>query len=142
MSDRQLVSATHHPTQLMPVYYLSCSCGFEGTVNVSVESQGDDVVEKAKCPNCKSPTVHRDHVTKKATTIEHYSDNTHETKVAQDEVQVESKAVGAAASVDDVTKAVLAHPLFTRLASFMDEQDSKKAKANGKKKESKTEGGN
>lgn len=72
----------HHPTKLVPLAHLSCSCGYEGTVKLESNS------EPSPCPNCGSLTVHPDHVTDSPVTFIHFKNGDKHKMVSSPKVEV------------------------------------------------------
>lgn len=123
--EKQIVNATHFPISLAHLMHLKCSCGYDGTVAVDEDTHdGADVDEVIACPNCASKTVHPKHVTDVATTVHEYQDGKKETLTAKEE-EVKVNTPVEVITVADVTKAVLASPIFTRLNSFLETQEHK-----------------
>lgn len=125
--EKQIVNATHFPVSLAHLMHLKCSCGYDGPVEVDEDTHDAvDVEEVVECPNCHSKTVHYMHVTDVATTVHEYQDGTKETLTAKKE-EVKVNVPVEVVTVADVTKAVLASPIFARLNSFLETQEAKVA---------------
>jgi len=128
MSSQTIVKATHFPSQLSPIAFLKCSCGYEGNI-VLKNYTGEEDSSPDNCPNCGSPTVHQKHVKEVATTIHHFENGENETVTAKQEEKKAPKTEAAPVTKDEIVEAVMQHPIFDRLSKFMDEQDKKAATA-------------